>query len=523
MRDIWTRSLESLQSKLPRAHYDDLVRSVVCSRVDSHTVTLQVCGRVQRDWIVEHYLELLGRELEIQAGHSLSIDLEIAPRRDGRTRKSSSPSQSRPQAVPAPGGTPLLGPRAASRTPLLLPAGRARVAPRAGSSPPPSSPEAAPPQATRSAAAAAVDLPTVPTAATAELPSCPSFPAKAETGSSTLLNARYTLSTFVVGPSNQMAHAACVGICQRPGRLYNPLFLYGSSGLGKTHLLQAVGHRLLQEQPGRQVVLRSTEDFINDFTRSLRQQHMDSFRRFYREQCDLLLLDDVQFMSGKEQTQQEFFHTFEALLQRGSQIVMTSDRLPREIDRLDERLRSRFTWGLLADIQVPELETRIAILQQKAEMAGLLLDDEVALFLADSFRSNIRELEGTLTRLCAYATLLRPPRISLEFVQEVLRDHLPRSRKLTIEDAIKLVADFYRIRPADLKGARRHRNVARPRQVAMFLVREVMQRSFPEIGRAFGKDHTTVISACRKVEDLLRRDTDLGQEVESLKRRMSEG
>lgn len=511
MRDIWTRSLEALRTKLPRGHYEDLVRSVVYLGSGPGEVVLQVPGRVQRDWIVEHYLELLARELEDQAGHPLEIKLEIAARSAGRARKGRTPLQVRSLLPPQPGLV-----TSGTADPVLFQPDVARtsVPPSFESAPPPIQPEQPP--------AVGPALPAPAALLQRDRPGPAEGLAAEPELSGPRLNSRYTLQSFVIGPSNQMAHAACVGICKNPGRLYNPLFLYGDSGLGKTHLLQAVGHQVLRDRPNKRIVYRSTEDFINDFTRSLRNQRMDAFRRFYREECDVLLLDDVQFMSRKEQTQQEFFHTFEALLARGSQIVMSCDRLPREIDQLDERLRSRFTWGLLADIHVPELETRVAILHKKAELDGLPLDDDVALFLASSFRTNVRELEGSLTRLGAYASLGKRSTITLEFAREVLEEHLPRLRTITIEEAIKLVADFYRIRPADLKGERRHRNVARPRQVAMYLAREVLQRSFPEIGRAFSRDHTTVIAACRKVEELMLGDAALSSEVDSLKRRLSE-
>ena len=326
----------------------------------------------------------------------------------------------------------------------------------------------------------------------------------------------YTFDSFVVGDSNQMAHAAAFGICRFPGQEFNPLFLYGESGLGKTHLLQAIAHEVLRTGDLR-VVYRSAEDFMNDFTRSLRDHHMESFRRFYREDCDLLLLDDIQFIGGKEQTQQEFFHTFEALLRRGCHIVITCDRPPREIDKLDERLKTRFSWGLLADIQLPGLETRIAILQNKAEMDNVKLGKKVALFLAEHFRNSIRDLEGALHRIGAYSRISGRP-MSVEFAREVLKDHLPRSRKLSIEDVIRLVAEHYCLRASDLTGKHRHRLVARPRQVAMYLSRNMLDCSFPEIGRAFSRDHTTVMSACSRIESLFDRDEDLCSSIDELKR-----
>jgi len=487
MHDLWNKTLDALSRRLPAEHFGDLVRSVVCTEPDpaSGSITLQVNGRVQRDWISEHYLALLHEELAHQAGQSIHVQVEVVVRDPPGRKRPAIAADRRPPAPAASLPRP-------SRPLLPAPEVPASVRSTAGTAPRTSSP---PP---------------------VELDATPS------SGSDRRLNPRYRFDSFVVGTSNQMAHAAAVGVARSPGKLYNPLFLYGSSGLGKTHLLQAVAHEILRQDPTRRVVHHSTEGFINDFTGSIRNQRMDHFRLFYREECDLLLLDDVQFMSGKEQTQQEFFHTFEALYQRGAQIVMTCDRLPKEIDKLDERLGSRFTWGLLADIQAPELETRIAILHKLAEQEGFQLADEVALFLANGFRSNIRELEGSLTRLIAYASISGQA-VTLPYAREVLKGQLPSQRPVTTEELIRLVAEHYQLKPTDLKGDRRQRTVARPRQLAMYLARTLLAHSYPEIGRAFGRDHTTVIAACQRIQELLPDLPELQLDLEQLQRRIAKG
>ncbi len=496
MLDIWNQTLEALRQSLSGEFYRELTHSVRCSEVSDERVVLQAPGRVQRDWIVEHYLALIEAELLRQAGRDIEVLVEVAP-----------------------------------KAPRVKPARRGRPAPAAVLTAAPSAAPAAPAapalaaQAAATAPAAALLTPQRPSPA-ATLPRSPAPQAQVSlSGGSPVagqLNDRYTFESFVVGNSNQMAHAAALAVCDEPGKVYNPLFLYGGSGLGKTHLLQAVGHAVLRRRPDARVLYRSAEDFMNDFTRSLRMQNMEAFRRSYRDEVDLLLLDDAQFMARKEQTQQEFFHTFEALFQRGAQIVMTCDRLPREIDHLDERLRTRFAWGLLADVQAPGLETRIAIVQRRGELDGFELPRNVALFLAEHFRNNVRELEGALKRLTAYASFQGRSLLTLDFAREVLQEHLPRGVQLGVDDAIRAVAEHFDIRSTDIKGQRRHRSVARPRQIAMYLVRELLEQSYPEIGRAFGRDHTTVLSACRKVEELIESDAGFAQDVEALRRKLRE-
>ena len=336
------------------------------------------------------------------------------------------------------------------------------------------------------------------------------------------LNARYSFDSFVVGPSNQLAHAAARAVAEVPAAKYNPLFIYGGVGLGKTHLLSAIGHAILQSRPHFRLIYMSSEQFMNDYINSLRSNRMETFRQRYREQCDVLLIDDIQFIAGKASTQDEFFHTFNALYDLNRQIVVTSDKYPHEIPDLEERLRTRFQWGLIADIQQPELETRVAILRKKADSEKIMLPDDCALFLATHIKSNVRELEGSLIRLAAIASLQNAD-ISVEFAQQTLKTFLsPTGSTLTIETIQKEVASYFSLKVSDIKGTKRHKAVARPRQIAMFLSRKLTRCSFPEIGQRFGgKDHSTVISACRKIEDLVEKDLSIRTSVETIERQLN--
>src|SRR5262245_377041 len=322
------------------------------------------------------------------------------------------------------------------------------------------------------------------------------------------LNPRYTFDTFIVGSSNQFAHAACRAVAEAPSRSYNPLFIYGGVGLGKTHLMHAVGHYVLQHDPSLKLTYISSERFMNEMINAVRYDRVIDFRERYRS-VDVLLVDDIQFLAGKEGTQTEFFHTFNALYDSQKQIVLSSDSPPHEIPSLEERLRSRFEWGLTADIQSPDLETKAAILKKKAEAEAVPLPDNVAMYIAGKIKSNIRELEGSLIRLVAYASLTGQD-ISLPLAQEVLRNILDHDEKaVTIETIQKFVADYYNLKLADLKSKNNSKSVAMPRQVAMYLCKSLTHASLPEIGRSFGgKHHSTVIHSIRKVEDLRKRDGD---------------
>jgi chromosomal replication initiator protein len=322
------------------------------------------------------------------------------------------------------------------------------------------------------------------------------------------LNPRYTFDTFIVGSSNQFAHAACRAVAEAPSRSYNPLFIYGGVGLGKTHLMHAVGHYVLQHDRHVRLTYISSERFMNEMINAVRYDRVLDFRERYRS-VDVLLVDDIQFLAGKEGTQTEFFHTFNALYDSQKQIVLSSDCPPHEIPALEERLRSRFEWGLTADIQSPDLETKVAILKKKAEAEAVPLPDNVAMYIAGKIKSNIRELEGSLIRLIAYASLTGQD-ISLPLAQDVLKNILDHEQKaVTIEIIQKFVADYYNLRMVDLKSRNNSKSVAMPRQIAMYLCKSLTRASLPEIGRSFGgKHHSTVIHSIRKVEDLRKKDTD---------------
>ncbi len=324
------------------------------------------------------------------------------------------------------------------------------------------------------------------------------------------LNPNFTFDTYVEGKSNQLGRAASLQVAENPGHSYNPLMIYGGVGLGKTHLMHAVGNMILQHQPRANVVYLHSERFVAEMVKALQHGTINEFKRYYRSVA-ALLIDDIQFFAGKDQSQEEFFHTFNSLMESHHQIIMTCDRYPKEVDGLEERLKSRFGWGLPVTIEPPELETRVAILKSKANNSGVELSNEVAFFIAKRIRSNIRELEGALRRVMANAQFTGQP-ITLSFAREALRDLLAiQDRQLTIENIQKTVAEYYKIRVADLHSKRRSRSITRPRQIAMTLCKELTNHSLPEIGDAFGgRDHTTVLHACRKVKEL--KETELGIE-----------
>jgi len=332
------------------------------------------------------------------------------------------------------------------------------------------------------------------------------------------LKPEFTFDSFVEGKSNQMARAASLQVSNNPGTGYNPLFICGGVGLGKTHLMQAVGNMILANKPTAQVVYLHSERFVADMVKALQHNTINDFKRFYRS-VDAMLIDDIQFFAGKERSQEEFFHTFNALLEGQQQIVMTCDRYPKEVAGVEERLKSRFGWGLTIAIEPAELETRVAILMSKAQQAGISLPDEVAFFVAKRFNSNIRELEGALHRVIANSHFTGRP-ITLEFAKEALKDLLALQDKMvSIDNIQKTVVEYYKIRLSDMLSKRRNRSIARPRQLAMALAKELTNHSLPEIGAAFGgRDHTTVIHACRKIAELRKGDQRLNEDYLNLVR-----
>ncbi len=331
----------------------------------------------------------------------------------------------------------------------------------------------------------------------------------------------YTFQNFVEGKSNQLARAAAQQVAQNPGGAYNPLFIYGGVGLGKTHLMHAVGNALLASDPNARIVYLHSERFVADMVKALQLNQINDFKRYYRS-VDALLIDDIQFFAGKERSQEEFFHTFNALLEGGQQMILTCDRYPKEIDGLEERLKSRFGWGLTVAVEPPELETRVAILLKKAEQSGVELPADAAFFVAQRIKSNVRELEGALKRVIASAQFTHR-RIDIDLVKESLKDLLAlQDRQISLDNIQRTVAEYYKIKLSDLLSPRRSRSVARPRQLAMALAKELTNHSLPEIGEGFGgRDHTTVLHACRKIKELRESDPDMHEDYKNLYRSLS--
>ena len=356
---------------------------------------------------------------------------------------------------------------------------------------------------------------TVATDNNQQIKSKPSEPTKSN------LDLNFNFDTFVQGKSNELAKAASLQVADSPGGAYNPLFIYGGTGLGKTHLMQAVGNKMLERKPGSKIVYLHSERFVSDMVKALQHNTIDSFKRFYRN-VDALLIDDIQFFAGKERSQEEFFHTFNSLLESQQQVILTCDRYPKEVEGLEDRLKSRFGWGLTVAIDPPELETRAAILKSKAEKAKIDIPDEVAFFVAKRIQSNVRELEGVLRRLVAHAQFTNRP-VTMDLTQEALRDLLAmQERMVSIDNIQKTTAEYYKIRVSDLLSKSRSRSITRPRQLAMALAKQLTSHSLPEIGDAFGgRDHTTVLHACRKIEELKESDNRIREDYHNLLRTMT--
>jgi chromosomal replication initiator protein len=340
---------------------------------------------------------------------------------------------------------------------------------------------------------------------------------------STTLNPKYTFDSFVIGNSNRFAHAASLAVAEAPAKAYNPLFIYGGVGLGKTHLMHAIGHYILQNNPNAKVVYVSSEKFTNELINSIKDDKNEEFRNKYRN-VDILLIDDIQFIAGKERTQEEFFHTFNELHDANKQIILSSDRPPKEIPTLEDRLRSRFEWGLIADIQIPDFETRMAILKKKADVESLNVENEVMVYIATKIKSNIRELEGALIRIVAYSSLTNRA-ITVDLASEALKDIISKKqgKNITISIIQDIVASYFNLRVEELKSQRRTRNVVYPRQIAMYLSRKLTDMSLPKIGEEFGgRDHTTVIHAYEKISDNLNSDENLQKTIEDITKKLTQ-
>ncbi len=454
---IWEQALGVIHSRVTAENFSTYFRPLRCADELSDRIVLEVTDAFFGDWVRDHYQDLIHSAVESITGRPFEIEIVTATSPPPVPKTEASPAET-PSRKDEPAVAPVI--------PITQGAKKKRLG--------------------------AFDL-----------------------------NPHYRFDTFVVGPSNEMAHAASMAVANDPARAFNPLFIYGGTGLGKTHLLHAVARRIYAERPDAAITYISAEEFTNEVIKSIQRQEMDAFRARFRDQCDVLLMDDVHILAGKERTQEEFFYTFNALHGAQKQIILTCDRTPQEIPRLEARLRSRFQWGLIADIRPPQLETRVAILQAKAERDGIALPDDVAFYLARLVRANVRELEGALVRMCAYASFNRRE-LSVPFAQDCLRDLVDhREQALTSESIIKLVAEHFDVRESDLKGPRRHRTIAHPRGIAMYLCRKHTQASFPQIGRAFGgKDHTTVMAAYRKVGKACNNTLSARSEIEAIERKL---
>lgn len=463
---LWQQCLNRLQDELPSAEFSMWIRPLQ-AELEDNTLTLFAPNRFVLDWVRDKYLlRINGLLSEFCGSNCPQMKFEVGKR----------------------------------RTPVNLMASSSNSAPASQSS---AAPDKAPVQTH----------------------TMPSWIERAEDKPQLIyksnVNVNYTFDNFVEGKSNQLARAAAQQVSENPGGSYNPLFLYGGTGLGKTHLLHAVANGIRARKADAKVIYMHSERFVQDMVKALQNNAIEEFKRYYRS-VDALLIDDIQFFANKERSQEEFFHTFNALLEGNQQIILTSDRYPKEINGVEDRLKSRFGWGLTVAIEPPELETRVAILMRKADENKMRLPDEVAFFIAKRLRSNVRELEGALNRVMANANFTGRV-INIDFVREALRDLLALQEKLvTIDNIQKTVAEYYKIKLADLLSKRRSRSVARPRQLAMALAKELTNHSLPEIGDAFGgRDHTTVLHACRKIAQLREESHDIKEDYSNLIRTLS--
>ncbi|WP_313514445.1 chromosomal replication initiator protein DnaA [Pseudomonas sp.] len=482
--ELWQQCVELLRDELPAQQFNTWIRPL---QVEAEGDELRVYApnRFVLDWVNEKYLgrllELLG---ERGAGIVPALSLLIGSKRSAASRPAPTAPLSAAAAPPA-------EPRQEPTKPADVVAAPPYSAEPAGNAPAPSS---------RSERTVQVE---------------------GALKHTSYLNRTFTFENFVEGKSNQLARAAAWQVADNPKHGYNPLFLYGGVGLGKTHLMHAVGNHLLKKNPNAKVVYLHSERFVADMVKALQLNAINEFKRFYRS-VDALLIDDIQFFAKKERSQEEFFHTFNALLEGGQQVILTSDRYPKEIDGLEERLKSRFGWGLTVAVEPPELETRVAILMKKADQAKVELPHDAAFFIAQRIRSNVRELEGALKRVIAHAHFMGRD-ITIELIRESLKDLLALQDKLvSIDNIQRTAADYYQIKIADMLSKRRSRSVARPRQVAMALSKELTNHSLPEIGDAFGgRDHTTVLHACRKIAELRESDADIREDYKNLLRTLT--
>jgi len=534
---IWSEAVAFTRAKSP-ASFEQWFSGVQFDGITDGVLSLRARDEFVREWVDQHFLPTMVEFLRAQTGLSIQVAWCVGaelprPVADGLTPYAP-PVRPRTLSPDRPGST-----RASALDESPLNNSMVGLSADAGWGE--TSPNDAPEFAHRSSAPPSTRQSTVynarsvapSSAAPSGRPARPhdtsmgSFSSMHGTQSSPLapvegLNPKYTFGHFVVGPSNQLAHAAAIAAAGGGGPRHNPLFLCGGTGLGKTHLVHAVAHRFRSERPSARILYLSAEKFVNEFVQALQEGKMNEFRARYRDRCDLLLVDDIQFLASKTQTQEEFFHAFNALHQADKQIIVTSDKYPQQLEKMEERLVSRFSWGLVADIQGPELETRVAILRKKAQIEQIEMPDDVVLFLAQSIRSNVRELEGTLIRLAAKSSLLGRV-IDLDFARQelALTSTNPRANEGGVDDIQRAVCHHFKLRANDLLSKDRHKSIAFARHVAMYLCKQRLTCSFPELGRAFGnRDHTTVMSAVRKVEALRSSDPEVRAHLEAIERKL---
>lgn len=484
---VWQRCLDRLQDELPSQQFNTWIRPLQAESCD-RGLTLHAPNRFIRDFVSDKFAGRIGELLcELQGQSGLEVSLEVGSGR-GRVRSESVVARSAvagsPEFPPAVSGMAVSG----------------QGMDRQAAEPPPRTLRAVPPPP----------------------PSVARLRSDGETGlDQHNLVDHYTFENFVEGKSNQLALAAARQVSENPGDAYNPLFLYGGVGLGKTHLMHAVGNALREQNPNAKVVYLHSERFVADMVKALQLNAINEFKRYYRS-VDALLIDDIQFFAKKDRSQEEFFHTFNALLEGGQQMILTCDRYPKEIDGLEERLKSRFGWGLTVAVEPPELETRVAILMNKASQASVHLPPEAAFFIAQRVRSNVRELEGALKRVIASAHFTGKT-IDIELIKESLKDLLAlQDKQVSLDNIQRTVAEYYKIKVADLMSRRRSRSVARPRQMAMAMAKELTNHSLPEIGDSFGgRDHTTVLHACRKIKELRETNADIREDYKNLLRSLT--
>jgi len=489
---LWEECVRCLQDELPAQQFNTWIRPLTADESESGLV-ITAPNRFVKDWVKDKFLNRIQSLLEeLNGGQMLSFQLDISTK----------------------GSTPAF-------------AAQAQVQPAQNSAAPAATVNTQSQQnaqainATRQANPVVGDSVATANKKAQSVKESRKVQVEGSIQHQSSLNKRFTFDSFVEGKSNQLAHAAAQQVSQNAGGSYNPLFIYGGVGLGKTHLMHAVGNHIQAQNPNAKVVYLHSERFVADMVKALQLNAINEFKRYYRS-VDALLIDDIQFFARKERSQEEFFHTFNALLEGGQQMILTCDRYPKEIDGLEDRLKSRFGWGLTVAVEPPELETRVAILMKKAEQEGIDLPHEAAFFVAQKIRSNVRELEGALKRVIANSAFTGS-KITLPFIKESLKDLLAlQDKQVSIDNIQRIVAEYYKIKVSDLLSKRRSRSVARPRQVAMALSKELTNHSLPEIGDAFGgRDHTTVLHGCRKIKELRENSADIGEDYKNLLRSLT--